>query len=263
MLLAQSSQLGIETYIRDYARPGVILDVGGYLGGFTKNVMENVGFSKAYIYEPNPNNLVELRQRFTAPGPVTIVPRAVGSVACNAVFHFGSDPTTGSLLPVADHTANLTSFEVEVTTLDTEIFGGKISVIKIDTQGGDLDVLKGAEKLIAHDQPIVIVELIFAPLYDNQASPFDIMQWLGARGYAMAGFYNEHYGDGWLAFADAIFIPNTVAPAAPSRFEAVPERGALESEIEMLRRVCAERLDLINQLDSDLRRATGVPERSW
>ena len=49
--------------------------------------------------------------------------------------------------------------EVLVVTLDSLKLEGKIKLIKIDTEGMELKVLYGAEKLIIRDKPILVVEI--------------------------------------------------------------------------------------------------------
>jgi hypothetical protein len=109
-----------------------------------------------------------------------------------------------------------------------------ISVLKIDTQGADLQVLKGAAQLLAFSQPIVVAELIFAPLYENQDSAAEIIIWMEKHGYVFAGIFDDFYSkEGCLSWCDAVFIPKSrySVPNSPFRLRKLP---VSTSEIQKL-----------------------------
>jgi FkbM family methyltransferase len=253
MLMAPTSAEGVVRQIELYAKDNLFLDVGAYQGDFTKLALSTGCFSGGILFEPNPETLKALRAAIPLTAPIRIVEKAVGETSGTGTLHCGQAFATGSLLPYANTPTGLKSRTVDLISLDSLNLDEPVSLIKIDTQGNDLAVLRGAERLIQKDHPIIIVELIFVPLYLNQASPYEIINWLVTRGYTMSGFFNEHFTDNWLAFADAIFIARELAPPTPAIFNAAPETGTLQEEIAMLRATCDERLALINRLDSDLR----------
>src|SRR5262249_56409692 len=81
-------------------------------------------------------------------------------------------------------------FEVEVRTLDSYGFTD-VRVIKVDVEGGEMDVLEGARQTILRDRPALIVELLTGAHADPVAltrtisSAFGCSAWLvradGAR----------------------------------------------------------------------------------
>ena len=80
---------------------------------------------------------------------------------------------------------------IELQTLDS-YFEDKDSVIdylKIDTQGSELIILKGAEKLLQNKKISVIkVEVCTIPIYKNQALFSDIDVFLRSYGYILVDF---------------------------------------------------------------------------
>ena len=50
-------------------------------------------------------------------------------------------------------------FNVECQKLDNFNFSNKISFIKIDVEGHEMEVIKGAEKTIKNNKPILLVEI--------------------------------------------------------------------------------------------------------
>ena len=86
---------------------------------------------------------------------------------------------------------------MDVTTLAAVCETEKIdwiSYLKIDTEGGDLEVLKGAEDLLAQQRvDLVEVEAGMGP--DNELHvPFGVLQgYLEQRDYVLFGIYEQAY----------------------------------------------------------------------
>ncbi|MEI7780660.1 MAG: FkbM family methyltransferase, partial [Planctomycetota bacterium] len=217
----------------------VALDVGAHEGAFTRACLETVLVSKAIVFEPHPGNAERLRQSF-AGAPVTVEEMAVAACGGTGNFLYGDDTATGSLLAAIGAEKNaVRSRTVPITSLDGYAAAHglleKVALLKIDTQATDLRVLEGAESLLRESQPIVVVEMIFAPLYENQDDPADLMLWLTRRGYRLAGFFDEHFSrEGWLAWCDACFLPVGRMPGYQPPFtirESCPEEAVAETGV--------------------------------
>jgi FkbM family methyltransferase len=230
--------------------PRVLIDVGAFRGDFTNHLLPT--FKAAILFEPNPENFRYLKSHFGSHPKVTIANSALGDVSSKRTFHYSDDLATGSVLSYISGT-DIHSIEVQQTTLELylQTNGGlsNVGVLKIDTQGNDLRVLQGAERVLVDSQPILVVELIYAPLYREQNTPEEIMMWLAQRGYVLSAIFNEHYSsEGWLAFADGCFLPAKRIHAPTPPYHSRRSFGELEAEIAMLRGACNERLELINKL---------------
>lgn len=194
------------------AECSVAIDVGAHEGEFFKPLLKSELISGLVLFEPHPANAARLRQMFPD-GRVTVEECAVADTSGMVEFLFGSDTATGSILQPQGPTPPATERRmVSKTTLDEyAVLHGlldKSNVLKIDTQGADMAVLQGAENLLNQSQPVLIVEMIFARLYENQGDPIALISWLAERGYRLAGFFDEHFSrEGWLAWTDACFLP--------------------------------------------------------
>lgn len=88
-------------------------------------------------------------------------------------------------------------------------------LLKIDVQGGELKVLKGAPKLLSQTL-VVMTEVEFAPLYKDQPLFSDVDRFLREQGFSLHGLYNfgfgslkaGPYGDvpSRLLWADAVYV---------------------------------------------------------
>lgn len=241
----------------------LLIDVGAYRGDFTQALLENVAFDHAYLFEPHPANVAMLKPVVAQADRMTLVPLAVGSTTGEVRFHATQDSATGSVLPYAPTALGPqdtpASFRVQQTTLDGYLGSlaaqDHVGLIKIDAQGADLDVLKGAEQTLRQSRPWLVVELIFGPLYEGQARPEAVFNWLYRHGYRLAAFFNEHEAEeGWLAFADAVFVPEEVERDYAAPYHARPAGDELQAQVYALQAVCRERLDLINRLHEEAER---------
>lgn len=62
---------------------------------------------------------------------------------------------------------------------------GRVDFIKIDVQGYELEVLKGADRLLCESVAAVYSEAQMVPLYEGAALYSDIDQFLRRRGFEM------------------------------------------------------------------------------
>lgn len=239
-----------------------IIDVGAYHGDFTQTLLATKKVTSARLFEPNVDHYTYLKNKFLMDKNIFLYPYALGNQIGSQNFNCSQDGATGSLLQYHQKyhheliEKTVKSFPVEVTRLDdfyAERFpNDKIGLIKIDTQGFDLEVLKGAEKLIREHKPWLVIELNFLPFYNSQAPINSVFDWLANCGYTLGGFFNDHYSnDQWLAFADGVFVPestigNVLEPFSPRIFS-----EELIEKNKYLQSVCDERLKLINELHNE------------
>jgi FkbM family methyltransferase len=97
-------------------------------------------------------------------------------------------------------------------------------LIKIDAQGAELDVLKGAERLLP-EVAIIIVEVSFFRFFRGGPAAYDCIVYLNQRGFEIYDLFNLHYRplDGALAQADIAFVPER-SVLREHHFYATPEQ---------------------------------------
>jgi hypothetical protein len=96
-------------------------------------------------------------------------------------------------------------------------------LLKIDVQGFELEVLKGATDLLPQIDSIY-VEASFVELYEGQALHEEIAQFLTAAGFRLEGRYNTHFHQGQPVQADLLFRRTPIAADAnPHRLNATRE----------------------------------------
>lgn len=248
----------------------ILLDIGAYRGDFTQFMLSESHIQNAFLFEPNLDNYTVLETTFQKNNKIKLINQAVGNTRSTLTFYCNNDLATGSILQYNDtddqnNPSTKKCSSVEQITIDDYLenthSSERISFIKIDTQGYDLNVLKGAVNTIQKHQPWLIVELIYIPLYHNQASPASIMTWANEQNYSLAGLFNVHNSaDGWLAFADGVFIPTHKTQGFKAPYSMNASITHLNDEIAMLRNACEERLALINRLHNESKLLRTVSE---
>ncbi len=150
-------EAGVQSVLARCVRPGqVILDIGAHLGFFTLLASRLVGESGRVIaLEPDPVMTERLRSNISLneAANVTTLQEAVGESVSSLRFSPGEGAGTGRL----DQRGSLV---VPVTTLDelARRFG-EPQLLKVDVEGGELDVLRGGWATLKRARPVLIIEV--------------------------------------------------------------------------------------------------------
>lgn len=151
--IAGSSNLGCwlgsyeaakQRKITERVRPGMVCwDVGANVGFYTLLFAELVGaFGRVFAFEPAPGNVELLRRHVEMNGyqNVRIFPCALGDLDGEAGFDPGPNTSMG-------HVTAGGSLKILCSRADTLLAAGEIEapdVVKIDVEGAEADVLRGA-----------------------------------------------------------------------------------------------------------------------
>lgn len=135
------------------------VDVGSHKGEVLKEMRTLAPEGKHFAFEPIPDLFANLKQRYN--GNTTIYNYALSDKEGTSTFqHVVSKPAySGMKQRSYDHKPTINEIEVKTQTLDAILpQGTPIDLIKIDVEGAELQVLKGARSVLKNQQPIVIFE---------------------------------------------------------------------------------------------------------
>ena len=108
----------------------------------------------------------------------------------------------------------------QVQSLDTVILDrhlNDVDFLKLDTQGSELEILKGSEIILNHYLLGLKIEVEFIELYKNQALFSEIDLYLKEKGFQLIDLkrhfwkrksYSHFMGKGQLIFGDALYFKN-------------------------------------------------------
>lgn len=139
--------------------PGMLLDIGANKGDWTAEALKFASSNRqidVHAFEPSAATRALLSTRFAGEPAVTVQPSALSDVAGDvAFFSVGAGAGTNSLSPIAGAVVE----SVIVTTIDCFLKQSGIadvSMAKIDTEGFDLLVLRGARESLRHGRIEVV-----------------------------------------------------------------------------------------------------------
>jgi FkbM family methyltransferase len=142
-----------------FVRAGdTVIDVGGNHGLYTYHLSRLVGPSgRVHTFEPMPPNLDVLRYTVHTHrlNNVTVHPSACGESQERTTFCI---PLNRGILDLgsARRGGKGLAFECDVVRLD-DVIAEKVSFLKIDVEGAELFVLRGAERILRQFCPAVIL----------------------------------------------------------------------------------------------------------
>jgi len=158
-------EAGTLSFISEHLNEGdCFVDIGANIGLMSIIAAQKVGFHGRVIsIEPNPSTAEILHRNITYNHVknIEVIPMALGSKPGKALIFPNWHINRGgaSLIRKGDGEAGI---EVEVSTLDSLLnkLNNKPKMLKIDVEGFELEVLRGASKCLQHkNPPIIIVEI--------------------------------------------------------------------------------------------------------
>lgn len=194
--------------------PDVLLDVGANRGQFSLMARQVHPRLPIQAFEPLPAEAAVYRRIFDGQAGVTLHPVALGDASSTAALHVSRRADSSSLLPIGEmqttlfpHTEEIGTHLVRVVRLDSmpeQWQAARRALLKIDVQGFELNVLRGAGQALEHCAN-VYVECSEVALYTGQALYPDIAAFLAKEGFSLTRRANEQWADGRLIQADYLF----------------------------------------------------------
>lgn len=197
-------------------REGLILDIGANEGDWTADVLRVFPDVEIIAAEPGSEPRAILEERLGNAPNVTIDARAISDSAGVATYHRTRASVFGSLLPptAALHdlysvpgspTERLETLEVSTATLDELVGDRAVSVLKLDVQGGELAVLRGAAKTLRRTAA-VLVEVLFQGHYEGDTTFPGLHEAIVALGFELIDLGRPfRFADGPALWADACY----------------------------------------------------------
>jgi FkbM family methyltransferase len=190
----------------------LVFDVGANIGQSIERFRARFPRSTIHSFEPSPTTFDTLRRYAGNLDGVHLWNCALGSAPGRRMLFENSDTSMSSLLPLGESGWGDVTKEtsVDVTTIDQfcrahEI--QRIDVLKSDTQGFELEVLRGAERMFgAETVGLVYCEVIFSDMYEGRASCAEIYDFLTNRGFRLVTFYDFYYQQHLAGWTDALFV---------------------------------------------------------
>jgi FkbM family methyltransferase len=183
----------VQKFLAEHLRRGdTFYEVGAHIGFLSLGAARLVGAEGEVVaFEADPENIARIEQHLNrnSLAQARVVPQAVWSGAGMLRFERAShlsSRNTGAVQEEPTPGRTFDEIEVEAVALDDYVRGRRPpSLIKIDVEGAEMHVLKGAERLISEQRPLVLCEVHSAEL------AVQVEKWLFEKGYALEWFTGE------------------------------------------------------------------------
>ena len=197
---------------RNLGPDDVACDIGANKGSYLYWMSRWAG--RVVAFEPQPGLATYLSDacRVVGMSNVTIERSGVSDVSGTRDLYMPSENSPEASL--VQHT-DARAIPISVVALD-DYFGPheRVALLKIDVEGGELDVLKGAERILRQHRPVLLIECEQRHLAHGTVA--DCLQYLAALGY------DGSFLDRGRAVPVALFEPSVHQAPVGDRFWTAP-----------------------------------------
>jgi FkbM family methyltransferase len=158
-------------------------------------------------FDPDAEECARLARAYRGPADIRFLPVALGPAGGAATLYLTREPACSSLYPPDPEALRqrpelfciepVGTASIELRTLDDCTAGAgldRIDFLKLDTQGSELDILRGAERCLGTVRALE-VEVEFNEIYEGQPLFGDVDRFLRQRGFVLWRLGNlVHYG---------------------------------------------------------------------
>jgi len=175
-------------FIRSLRTDSVVLDIGAYIGQYTLLAAKYAPVGRVIAFEPHPESYQRLQANIALNrlGNVQALNLAAGQRPERASLLLSDQPSNSRLLPTG--CSNHGAVDVEVVPVDQIVCEAalpRVDVMKIDVEGAEGQVIRGAQETLSRFCPLLIVELDREREKAFGDEPEAIMSYLRDLGYAL------------------------------------------------------------------------------
>ena len=199
------------------SKANVIFDVGANRGDTTLKYLNLFPKARIHSFEPFPESYEIFINRHKENLNVQLNKYALSSSIGKAILNINKSVDTNSLLEskkigaTSDKSCiSIGQIEIETNTIDNYCAQNnikEIDVLKIDVQGSEIEVLKGALEMLKKGSiKLIYTETYFEQQYVNQPLFHDISQLLYKHNFVLQDIYDPYFSKNNILWCDSIFV---------------------------------------------------------
>jgi FkbM family methyltransferase len=193
---------------------GAVFDVGANTGQTLKALLRYAPEADIHSFEPTDGAFAALQAKYTGRANVRLHKMALGSRAETLELQVRADSELNTLVAAAAEAGEGSRTQTtEVATVDDVVAANGIShldLLKLDVQGWEMEVVRGAARLIAdHNLLFVLAEMTFRSDQREMQQFTELHDHLEARGFVLSGLYELlRYGPRkeFVLFANVLYL---------------------------------------------------------
>lgn len=205
------------TELKHQPQNWTLVDVGANKGDFIAAVLKLVQPKEVIAIEPLPECHDSLQKILHSTQNAQLIPAVAGSQPGEVKIHRTKDSKMSSVLKPLDgiqtsyETGAFTVYSeccVPVVVLDDVVPpSSTVGLLKIDVQGYEMEVLRGAVRTLSHTLAVQI-EINYAPHYIGAVTFEEVHDFLYGVGFSLYGMSAPYFGKHQPLWADAVYVRN-------------------------------------------------------
>jgi len=197
-----------------YGKLSIVFDVGANEGQTVKWIRHYQAEAKIYSFEPVLSSFRKLQENTKGQKDIIVENLALGDQAGQKIIRLFDDYSVLNSLrdDLMNNKINAREETISIETIDAYCEKNTISqidLLKIDTEGFEMNVLKGAQKMLDSGSiSLIYAEVGFQQLNTRNTYFADIAEFLSDKDYYFYGLYQLSDHD-WIKgnyFGNALFI---------------------------------------------------------
>ncbi len=183
-----------------------ILDIGAHFGEFTKQMRRVLPFASYHMIEANEKCSEQLKAVGFVPYDICLLSNEEKTLT----YYVDKTNTTSTgnsyYKELSNHFSdeNIMQVDMKAQTLDIMFPTQTFDLIKLDTQGSELDILMGGKELV-NRSTFLIIECSVEPYNTNAPTVDDVVAYVEGIGFSKQDVVGDHYFDGRLMQQDILF----------------------------------------------------------
>lgn len=192
--------------------PDLILDVGAARGEWSEQTRSVFPNARYVMIDPLPQNRTALSAVAAKIGNARVYNAALGAETGKLAINTHGDQS--SFLKSHDFVGDVRNVDVrtcdDILAVETKDGAARRLLIKIDVQGYEIEVLKGAERSLKSTD-VLLVEVSIQRIYEGNPLAHEVIAYLGARGFCIYDIasYAQRPRDLALTQIDLVFVRQT------------------------------------------------------
>ena len=210
-----ASKMGVNPYYDMikfvHSKNPVLFDVGANKGQTVNKYIEVFGNSNIYSFEPSPKTFEILIKNTSYLENVSVWNYGVGSKAGSLLFNENKGSDMSSFLELGEQGWGEIQKKttVDIITIDNFLDQhqiSKVDVLKLDVQGFELEIFKGAKKSMSEGKiGLLYFEITFIDIYVGLPTFSELYEFCADCGFELVSIYPFSYRNNMAGWTDILF----------------------------------------------------------
>ncbi len=151
----------LPEYVKEYISGKTFLDVGAYLGDTSIFLQRNYAPDLIYAFEPVSENAKQLTEtvKKNSTDKIIVVEKGLGEKEEEVDIYIDPEKLSGSSINSAVSNSRTKKKRIQISTIDNECKDKKVGLIKMDVEGAEYGVIRGALETIKRDKPVLLISI--------------------------------------------------------------------------------------------------------